>query len=64
MEAIVNLESGSSCVPEPIVRCRDCIAYSLLVDPYGEQPDCAWCELLEAKTEPDGYCHRGVVRRK
>lgn len=44
--------------PVEIVRCRDCIAYSLIPDPDGERPDLHLCELLDARTRPDGYCHR------
>ena len=64
LEAIVNLESGSSCVPEPIVRCRDCSHYheSMWMTvpefaPLGtdiEDVSDFWAG--GAKVEPDGYC--------
>lgn len=64
IEAIVTLDHGSTCTPEPIVRCRDCIAYSLLADPDGERPGTSWCELLEVKTRPNGFCHRAARRKE
>lgn len=43
---------------EPIVRCRDCVRYSL--DDYGN----TWCAYVASAVQPDDFCAWGETKDK
>lgn len=44
------------CTGEEIVRCRDCIRYSL--DDYGN----TWCAYVASAVQPDDFCSWGTPK--
>lgn len=61
-EAIVTLGDGAvECVPQPLVRCRDCAFYH---EGLGYRDANTWCGEWSFRrvTKPDGYCWRGKRR--
>lgn len=66
-EYIINLEgelgmalavacAGAGFAREEIVRCRDCMRYSL--DDYGN----TWCAYVASAVQPDDFCAWGEPR--
>lgn len=56
--AMAEVRAHGAELHEPVVRCRDCIRYSL--DDYGN----TWCAYVASAVQPDDFCAWGERREE